>query len=216
MKQVLFISPEHIPEPNSAGYNDELNEFIRQTVAKTGGSAFVLFTSYAQLSKSYEAASDYLEKRNIRTLKQGQMPNVKLVTTFKEDIHSTLFATDSFWEGVDAPGDTLRYVILTRLPFRMPSDPLEQAKVESMERRGLNPFMDYSLPSAVIRFKQGFGRLIRSKNDYGVVTLLDSRALNKSYGRLFFQSLPRCQFVSGSLAQLCDAIEKFFAENINK
>ena len=115
-----------------------------------------------------------------------------------------------------ATADSLRYVILTRLPFRMPSDPLEQAKVESMERRGFNPFMDYSLPSAVIRFKQGFGRLIRSKNDYGVVTLLDSRALNKSYGRLFFQSLPRCQFVSGSLAQLCDAIEKFFTENANK
>jgi ATP-dependent DNA helicase DinG len=216
MKQVLFISPDHIPEPNSSAYNDELNEFLRQTIAKTGGSAFVLFTSYSQLGKSYDAVADYLEDKGIRALKQGQMPNGKLVTTFKDDIHSTLFGTDSFWEGVDAPGDTLRYVILTRLPFRMPSDPLEQAKVESMERRGLNAFMDYTLPSAVIRFKQGFGRLIRSKNDYGVVTLLDSRALNKSYGRTFFRSLPRCQFVTGSLAQLCDEIGKFFAENEGK
>ena len=216
MKQVLFISPDHIPEPNSSAYNDELNEFLRQTIAKTGGSAFVLFTSYSQLGKSYDAVADYLEDKGIRALKQGQMPNGKLVTTFKDDIHSTLFGTDSFWEGVDAPGDTLRYVILTRLPFRMPSDPLEQAKVESMERRGLNPFMDYTLPSAVIRFKQGFGRLIRSRHDYGVVTLLDSRALNKSYGRTFFRSLPRCRFVTGSLAQLCDEIGKFFAENEGK
>ena len=126
-------------------------------------------------------------------MKQGDDDRSRLLKTFLEDETSVLFATDSFWEGVDAPGDTLRLVILCRLPFKSPNDPVFEARSESLEEKGGNSFMELSLPEAVMKFKQGFGRLMRRSSDRGVVAVLDSRLLKKQYGRLFLQSLPKTQ-----------------------
>ncbi len=206
-KVVLFAVPTDIPEPNSFEYNDKLNEFIEKSVKRTKGSAFVLFTSYNQLTRSYDAVNPELRELGYRSFRQGEKSKEALLEMFIKEKDSTLFATDSFWEGVDAPGDTLRYVLLTKLPFRMPTEPLEQARVEDMERRGINSFINYTVPVAVIKFRQGFGRLIRTSRDYGIVSLLDSRVISKSYGKTFFASLPRCKFISGTTNEICDSIE---------
>ncbi len=207
-KQVLFVCPDDITEPNHKDYNDKLNDFLKKTLIASQGSAFVLFTSYEQLKKSYSEVSPYLLEYGYRSYYQNEMENHKILNLFKENINSNLFATDSFWEGVDAPGKTLRYVILAKLPFRMPKEPIEEAKIEYIEKKGLNPFTEYTLPQAIIRFKQGFGRLIRTKVDYGVVALLDSRALKKSYGKHFFKSIPRCKFFAGDTERVTEEIKK--------
>ncbi|HPO49462.1 MAG TPA: helicase C-terminal domain-containing protein, partial [Spirochaetota bacterium] len=141
--RVLVVVPTDIPEPTnyseSRVYNEKLNYFIKKSIEATKGSAFALFTSYNQLKKSYEEVNPYLKDIGLRTFFQGEMEKGKLLDKFKEEIDSNLFATDSFWEGVDAPGDTLRYVVLTKLPFRMPSEPIEEARIEDMERKGINP-----------------------------------------------------------------------------
>ncbi|MCG8570527.1 MAG: hypothetical protein MJB14_10345, partial [Spirochaetes bacterium] len=207
--QVLFTVPTDIDDPRDSSYNDQINEFIKKSIGATKGSAFVLFTSFVQLKRSFEETSPYIRELGYRSFYQGEMEKGKLLNTFKNELDSNLFATDSFWEGVDAPGKTLRYVILTKLPFRMPSEPVEEARVEDMEKRGINPFLNYTLPAAIIRFRQGFGRLIRSKNDYGIVALLDSRVAKKSYGKLFFHSLPRCQFISGDSQRVIKKMATF-------
>ena len=135
------------------------------------------------------------------------MEKSKLLEKFINDMGSSLFATNSFWEGVDAPGKTLRYVILAKLPFNMPNDPIEEARVEVMEKKGIDSFLNYTLPRAVIKFRQGFGRLIRKNDDYGIVAILDSRVLKKYYGKIFLQSLPRCKFMSGKVDDVIDAIK---------
>ena len=122
-----------------------------------------------------------------------------------------LFATDSFWEGVDVPGRSLEQIIITRLPFRVPTDPILEARAEALEKAGGDPFREYTIPQAVIRFKQGFGRLIRNRTDRGVVLILDSRVVNKNYGRLFLGSLPGPSFVTGGVEEIFAAVERFFA-----
>lgn len=211
-KKVLFVVPADVPEPFGEGYNDNLNKFLKKSIEITKGSAFVLFTSYRQLKLSFEEVEPHLRELGYRSFYQGQMEKNKLLETFKEEYDSNLFGTDSFWEGVDAPGKTLRYVILTKLPFRMPSSPIEKAKEEELIKKGKSPFMDYTLPEAIIRFRQGFGRLIRTKNDYGVVAILDSRVLKKQYGKLFFRSLPRCKFFSGLQEDTIQSIKKHIKE----
>lgn len=207
-KHVLFVCPTDIPEPRHKDYNERLNNFLKKTILATQGSAFILFTSYDQLKKSYEEVNPYLSEYGYRSYYQKEMSNQKILELFKENINSNLFATDSFWEGVDAPGKTLRYVALAKLPFRMPKEPVEEAKIEYIEKKGLNSFTEYILPQAVIRFKQGFGRLVRKKDDYGVVALLDSRVLQKTYGKTFFKSLPRCKFFSGNTESVIIEIKK--------
>ena len=123
-------------------------------------------------------------------LRQGELPKNKLIETFKADIHSVLFATASYWEGVDVPGEALSCVILVKLPFAVPDDPLTEAKIKSIERSGRNAFYNYSLPQAVLRLRQGFGRLIRTKQDRGIVAILDPRVKTSNYGRHFLNNLP--------------------------
>jgi ATP-dependent DNA helicase DinG len=123
------------------------------------------------------------------------MPRTRLLKAFREDVTSILFGTNSFWQGVDVPGDALSHVVITKLPFDVPDRPLVQARTEEIEKNGGNAFMEYSLPRAILRLKQGFGRLIRSSEDTGAVTILDPRVVTKRYGRLFLESLPECEIV---------------------
>ena len=150
-----------------------------------------------------------MQKHGIRVLKQGDDDRNRLLSLFLEDQRSVLFATDSFWEGVDAPGDTLRLVILCRLPFRSPNDPVFEARCEAVESRGENAFMALSLPEAVMKFKQGFGRLMRRSSDHGVVVVLDGRLLKKQYGGIFLRSLPETKTCFGDFASILRVMESF-------
>jgi ATP-dependent DNA helicase DinG len=197
---VLLAAPNDAPLPDEDGYQDFVNESVGSLAAVAEGSALILFTSYQSLQSAWLAAAPELQNMGIRCLRQGDDDRSRLLQTFLADTHSVLFATDSFWEGVDAPGDTLRLVILCRLPFRTPNDPVFEARREAVEKNGGNPFMDLSLPEAVMKFKQGFGRLMRRSSDRGVVAVLDGRLIKKRYGVFFLQSLPetRTSFVDFS------------------
>jgi ATP-dependent DNA helicase DinG len=195
--------------PAENGFGSFVDSAAAALTEIAGGSALVLFTSYQALKSAWETAKPQLENQGIRVLKQGDDDRSRLLKTFLEDESSVLFATDSFWEGVDAPGNTLRLVILGRLPFRTPSDPVFEARCESIEAAGANSFMELSVPEAVMKFKQGFGRLMRRSSDRGVVTVLDSRLLKKQYGRIFLQSLPKTRTCFGDLNELLRKVEDF-------
>ena len=207
--KVLLAAPEDAPLPTDAGYGTFVDEAATALTEVSGGSALVLFTSYQSLKSAHEAALPVLSKQGIRVLKQGDDDRNRLLEAFLKDERSCLFATDSFWEGVDAPGDTLRLVILCRLPFRSPSDPVFEARCEDVESRGGNAFMDLSLPEAVMKFKQGFGRLMRRSSDHGVVVVLDGRLLRKRYGEIFLRSLPETKTCFGDFKGILRAVEDF-------
>ncbi|MDR2135672.1 MAG: ATP-dependent DNA helicase DinG [Treponema sp.] len=206
---VLLGVPCDAPPPEDPGYQGFVNRTVTDLILSSGGSALVLFTSYQSLRDAYGAAAPALSKAGIRCLKQGDDDRSRLLADFLKDTGSVLFATDSFWEGVDAPGDTLRLVILARLPFRTPNDPVFEARREYLEQGGGNAFMDLSLPEAVMKFKQGFGRLMRRSSDHGVVAVLDSRLLKKRYGQFFLRSLPETRTSFGESADLIAAAERF-------
>jgi ATP-dependent DNA helicase DinG len=189
-RAVLLAAPDDAPLPDDPEYQKFVDHSVGRLVAAAGGSALVLFTSYQSLNSAWNAAQPELQQLGIRCLRQGDDDRSRLLQTFLVDMNSVLFATDSFWEGVDAPGDTLRLVILCRLPFRTPNDPVFEARCETIKKNGGNPFMELSLPEAVMKFKQGFGRLIRRSSDRGVVAVLDSRLIKKRYGTFFLESLP--------------------------
>ena len=209
--QAFVASPRGIAEPGSDGYEDMLAEVVRQAVAISRGSAFVLFTSYRLLERLHARLEHRLEGEGLTVLKQGTDNRTALLNRFRREKGSVLFATDSFWEGVDVRGEALQCVILTRLPFRVPDEPIQQARMEAIELAGGNPFLEYSVPQAVIKFRQGFGRLIRHRGDIGAVLILDARVHTRRYGRLFLGSLPTASICSldarGALAEM----EKFFA-----
>ena len=161
------------------------------------------------MKSAYEAAKPKMAELGIAMLRQGEDERSKLLDAFKADLGSVLFATDSFWEGVDAPGETLQLVIICKLPFRVPTDPVQLARSEAVEKKGGNAFMEISLPEAVIRLKQGFGRLIRHSEDRGAVVILDSRIATKRYGQLFIQSLPECRLVAEGLDAIAKEVAKF-------
>ena len=206
---VLLAAPDNAPLPTEPGYGVFVDTAAAALTEVSGGSALVLFTSYQSLKSAYDAALPVLEKQGIKLLKQGDDDRNRLLSGFINDESSVLFATDSFWEGVDAPGDTLRMVILCRLPFKSPSDPVFEARCEAVENRGGNAFMDLSVPEAVMKFKQGFGRLMRRSSDYGVVVVLDGRLLRKRYGDFFIRALPETKTCFGSLDAILRGVEDF-------
>ena len=206
---VLLAAPADAPLPDEDGYQNFVDKAAGSLAATAGGSALILFTSYQSLTSAYLAAKHELTSLGIRCLKQGDDDRSRLLQDFISDTKSCLFATDSFWEGVDAPGDTLRMVVICRLPFRTPGDPVFEARREAVQKRGGNPFMELSLPQAVMKFKQGFGRLMRRSADNGVVVVLDGRLLKKSYGRLFLESLPETKVSFSSFSNISNDIENF-------
>ncbi len=185
--QALLYVPPDLPDPRTPEFAALAAERIRQLLEITRGRAFVLFTSFAQMKDVYERLCAQL---SFRLFLQGDAPKNALLEEFRLTPNAVLFGTSSFWQGVDVQGEQLSCVIIDRLPFAVPSDPVVAARVKSIDAAGGNAFFDYQVPSAVITLKQGFGRLIRSLHDRGLLALLDNRILKKSYGRIFLESLP--------------------------
>lgn len=192
-RQMRIVLVKDVPPPDGEGFEEALPACILQGTKRSHGKALVLFTNSSLMRRIAEQVSNVLEHEGITLLVQdGKTPRHALLAQFKNDIHSVLFGLESFWMGVDVPGEALEHVMITRLPFAVPDHPLIESRVELIARRGGNAFEEYTLPEAVLKFKQGVGRLIRTRTDTGLVTILDSRILSKRYGRTFLESLPTC------------------------
>jgi ATP-dependent DNA helicase DinG len=192
-KQMQLFVVRKMPDPREDGYAVALARWVAHFVGETAGRAFVLFTSYRMMQQLAEEMNEFFVREKMNLLVQGKgAPRSQLLEQFKNTPRSVLFGTDSFWMGVDVPGDALSNVIITRLPFAVPDHPLIEAKLELIEARGGDAFTEYSLPEAILKFRQGVGRLIRTKSDRGIVVILDNRIVTKIYGRAFLKALPSC------------------------
>jgi ATP-dependent DNA helicase DinG len=209
-RQALLVVPRDLPEPTEAGYEAATHEAIRLCLNLARGGTFVLFTAYGALNRAYTALEAELRAGGLNPLRQGEMSRHVLLQKFVQTPASVLFATDSFWEGVDVKGDALRCVIITRLPFKVPTEPIEAARVEAIQARGGDPFNEHTLPQAVIKLKQGFGRLIRSRDDRGCVVILDSRIARKRYGSTFLASLPPARRAIAPAREAFGEMARFF------
>lgn len=192
-RQALLYVPDDLPEPGDEVYVEGISNRCRELVKASGGRTFILFTSYALLNQVYERLDEM--QFQFPLIRQGEMPTVQMIKKFKEK-PSVIFGTNSFWQGVDIPGDALQSVIITKLPFDVPKEPLTEARIEELRRQHIDPFRHYQIPRAIIQLKQGFGRLIRKKTDTGVVSILDSRMSRRGYGKQFIASLPPCPVVT--------------------
>jgi ATP-dependent DNA helicase DinG len=189
-KQAVLRVPM-LPEPNTHGYEDALSAEVLTAVRAARGGTFILFTSYSEMTRVHAAVRPRLELEGYTLLKQGDgTPRSRMLELFRAGRRMVLFGAESFWQGVDVPGDALSSVVIAKLPFSVPTDPLIAARTEDIEQRGGNAFMEYSVPQAIMKLKQGFGRLIRRATDTGTVTILDSRVRTKRYGRAFLEALP--------------------------
>ncbi len=195
-KQVEIHIPRYMPDPNSSEFVPAVTEKIKHYLKLTHGKAFVLFTSYKMMDEVYDAVALELESTGLETFKQGgELSRTDMLQAFREDTDSVLFGTSSFWEGVDVRGEALSNVIITRLPFEVPTHPVMEARVKQIKESGGNEFFEFSLPEAILRLKQGFGRLIRTQTDNGIVVILDPRIRTRNYGKQFLGSLPDCEIV---------------------
>jgi ATP-dependent DNA helicase DinG len=204
-KQALLYVPQQLPDPRNAAFVQAAAREVVELLLHSRGRAFVLFTSYQQMRVVYDRVS--LEVP-YQTLLQGTGPRSALLEEFRSTPNAVLFATSSFWQGVDVPGEQLSCVIIDKLPFAVPSDPVVEARIAAIRDEGGEPFHQYQIPQAAIALKQGFGRLIRSRQDRGVLVLLDNRITKTRYGQIFFDSLPPYRFTTRR-----EDVEQFFDTN---
>lgn len=209
-RNTLLYLVDDIPEPSDfEAYQREVERGLLSLIRASDGRVMVLFTSYAQLRRTVNAIGDALERDNITIYDQsGGSSRSQLLEGFVESQRAVLMGTRSFWEGVDVPGEDLSVLVIVRLPFSVPSDPLYAARSELFD----NPFQQYAIPETILRFRQGFGRLIRRKSDYGVVAIFDRRVISKNYGPLFLQALPECTVQKGPMKDLPQAIVGWLAK----
>ena len=208
-KNMLFVVPKDAPFPDNIQYQQWIEMAIPRLIQAAAGRTLVLFTSYESLKSAHRAAVASLPGFPGRVMKQGEDDNGKLLEAFKKENESVLFATDSFWQGVDIPGESLSQVIIVKLPFTVPNDPVFVARAEAIEKRGGSSFMELSVPEAVIKFRQGIGRLIRRSDDKGVVVVLDRRIYEKKYGWNFIANLNDCKQLYEPLSELTGRINSF-------
>lgn len=205
-KNVLLAIVRDIPFPNSIDFQMHIERALLKLIRASGGSTLVLFTSYDSLKNAYAQLQGRLSELGINVLRQGDDDRFRLLDRFKCDKTSVLFATDSFWQGIDVPGDSLRQVVIVKLPFSVPSDPVFAARAQEIDERGGSSFMELSVPEAVIKFRQGFGRLVRRGDDSGTVVVLDRRIMEKPYGRIFMQSLPKTRVMYDSVDDIANCV----------
>lgn len=212
-EQALLIVPTDMPSPSDPRFIKSASNQIYQAIEASRGHAFILFTSFNMLKACYEELATRLKAGKYPVFVQGQEQRQTLLMSFKNTPRAVLFGADSFWEGVDVVGDALRCVIIVKLPFKVPSEPLTQARTEAITVAGGNPFIEYTVPHAIVKFKQGFGRLIRNRKDQGCIICLDPRLLNKSYGKLFLGSLPLCEHLFIPQALVAEKMIAFYRKS---
>lgn len=211
-RQAFVGVPSDLPYPNSRDFPERLAELCLEAVTASEGRAFLLFTSYRLLNQVFDRIEGRIRLLGLIPLRQGSEDRYRLLERFKSSLGSVLFATSSFWEGVDVPGDALRLVVLTKLPFSVPDEPILEARTERIAAQGGDPFREYSVPQAVLRFRQGFGRLIRTRRDHGAVLVMDRRLVEKSYGKTFLEGLPVPEVHRAPGRELMDQMKAFFQE----
>lgn len=209
-EQVFFGVPMDLGDPRDRDFETRLADTINRAIYISGGRAFILFTSYAQLNRVHKICEPEIRRLGITVLRQGSESRDRLLRRFREDETSVLFATSSFWEGVDVKGRALELLIIAKLPFSVPTEPIQEAQFEALKRQGRDPFDALVVPRAVIRLKQGFGRLIRSKTDRGAVLVCDQRVIKQRYGRRFLYSLPDLDVCRGGTEELMSEMRNFF------
>jgi ATP-dependent DNA helicase DinG len=214
--KVLFAVCTDGPIPTDSRFQTYANEAITALIKAAGGRTLVLFTATGAMRTARDAVGVNLRGAAWTLLAQGDDDRSRLLELFKADTNSVLFATDSFWEGVDVPGEALSQVIIVKLPFPVPSEPVFAARSEAVEKQGGSSFATLSIPDGVIKFRQGFGRLMRHTGDYGTVVVLDRRLVEKSYGRTFIDSIPETKRLVAPLQEVAQAVEAFFEKNAKK
>ncbi|SJZ31715.1 ATP-dependent DNA helicase [Selenihalanaerobacter shriftii] len=209
-EQAMLGIPTDLREPYSPEFTSQALNILKELLIENQGRSLVLFTSYGMLNQFYYKLKPQLEETKLSLYRQGEKSRHLLVKDFKQEMAPVIFGTASFWEGIDIPGEQLSSVIIVKLPFEVPTDPIIEAKVEELQDEGRNAFREYMLPRAVIKFKQGFGRLIRTNNDQGSVIVLDKRIITKRYGKNFINSIPQgCQIVVDKSSHLFKKIKEF-------
>ena len=207
----LYV-PSELPDPRNPHFNTCIVHYIKEAARVFKGRTLVLFTSYLQMQQTYKSLEEESDSLDVDLLVQGMASRSELLDRFKSSPKTLLMGVNSFWEGIDLKGQVLRCLIMVKFPFVSPMDPLHSARLERLEEQGKNPFQDYSIPLALIRFKQGFGRLIRSHWDKGLFVLLDNRIRTKAYGKLFLQALPTLHRFSGKNLQ--QAAQSLFEDEL--
>ena len=208
-ENMIFLVPKDIPFPDEPDFQIYVENVLKNLILKAKGRTLVLFTSYESLRLSYNNIFSTMLANGIKLLRQGSDDNARILKNFKDDVSSVLFATDSFWQGVDVPGESLSQVIIVKLPFTVPNDPVFKARSEAIRKKGGNSFMELSVPEAIIKFRQGVGRLIRKNTDKGTVVVLDRRIYEKQYGSLFLANVPECKKYYEPVSKILDIIEQF-------